>query len=638
MKQKSFTLLTALSLYILLAITFFLYLPGTNGFFIFDDIPNLSPMGKYTDLGLWENFWLFILEGDSGPLGRPISLASFYLNDIAWPSSPKSFIFTNIFIHLLNGILVFWFAYLLSKYFRLNDKTRYGFSLLATALWILHPLHNSTVLYIIQRMTELSTLFILLGLITYLYGRQKLLSGSLIQRTWVTSLIGLSLTLAILSKENGALLLVYIFVLEVFLIRPIEKKEISYWFNLWFSLIIILPIGAIITYLIYRGYIGNGYELRDFSVIERLLTEARVLLDYIYEILIPNSVGNGLFHDDFIISRSLISPWSTMLAVFIIFILFASSILLRHRSPILAFSLSWFFAGHLLESTSLPLELYFEHRNYLPLLGFSFLLSYAIFFSPIKTQKISYAGGIILILLMSLLTFQNANLWGNPKKLIAVWASYHPSSLRAIDAYNRYITPSRFGTPLPHGWKTSFHLKLNNIDKACNNGTLQEQALWALVKSADKHPISPTSTDALNSFASNWLAGRCKQINSDSIISFTNKLIANPNVQNNKKFVSSAHVFLARIYAKEQDFNSTMINIEAAYNLTPSLDLHILQTGYLASAGLHDLALQQLLDTKEVTTTLKNKLIFHFRKKQFLLIKKELEKKTLETNRNSNQS
>jgi len=74
-------ILTSGCLLTLLVLTFVVYYPGINGIFGFDDLPNLSPMGKYSDYNFWDRFWLFTLEGRAGPTGRPLSLASFYLND-----------------------------------------------------------------------------------------------------------------------------------------------------------------------------------------------------------------------------------------------------------------------------------------------------------------------------------------------------------------------------------------------------------------------------------------------------------------------------------------------------------------------------------------------------------------------------
>ena len=44
---------------------------------------------------------------------------------------------------------------------------------LASCLWLLHALHVSTVLYTVQRMAQLSALFVFAGLLVYSYGRQR---------------------------------------------------------------------------------------------------------------------------------------------------------------------------------------------------------------------------------------------------------------------------------------------------------------------------------------------------------------------------------------------------------------------------------------------------------------------------------
>src|SRR3546814_2498510 len=98
-------------------------------------------------------------------------MASFLANAQDWPADPRPFKATNLLIHLLNTLLVFVLARQLLGLAKC-DKPLIAATLCA-ALWALHPMQVSTVLYVVQRMTELAALFSLLGLICYVHGRSE---------------------------------------------------------------------------------------------------------------------------------------------------------------------------------------------------------------------------------------------------------------------------------------------------------------------------------------------------------------------------------------------------------------------------------------------------------------------------------
>ena len=130
----------------LLGITVLVYWPGLAGVFMLDDIPNLSPLADNPELGELGRAYQFALSGRSSPLGRPLALSTFLLNDNAWPSSAWLFKYTNLMIHLVNGALLFWLLWLVCRYLPGASLQRRGFIALATtAFWLLHPLNVSTV-------------------------------------------------------------------------------------------------------------------------------------------------------------------------------------------------------------------------------------------------------------------------------------------------------------------------------------------------------------------------------------------------------------------------------------------------------------------------------------------------------------
>lgn len=619
-------LVTLLLLLILLSITLVSYWPGINGLFIFDDIPNLSPMGKYPNLDGWGRFILFLLEGNSGPTGRPVSLASFYLNDNTWPSHPSYFTLTNILIHLLNGLLVFWFSYKLSVVTGLSRIQQNSFPLIATALWILHPFHSTTVLYVVQRMTELSALFTLAGLIFYLYGREKLVNKPVTGLFQLFLGVGISLLLSIFSKENGILLVAYILVIEFFLLQPLKISTPRYYYY-WLTPAIIIPFIILLAYLAQRAWQGGGFENRDFTLSERLLTESRIIFDYLNHILLPSNGTTGIFHDDYVISKDLLTPWTTLPSVVGVLTLIVLAFLLRKNKPLFAFAIVWFFAGHLLESTVLSLELYFEHRNYLPMLGF--LIAIAWYASK---YFLSYRVPILVITCTTLALFgfliiQNAVLWSKPLELSVNWYHSHPNSVRAQEAYLNFmkpldITQNKFSNEQLLIRNKSSYTVLWNLKEACDNNEITGEMLDSSIHILRDTVIHASTATALMEFVSKWLDGSCKNIKHEQIESFITKLTKIKGAQTNTQFLHVTHFWLSEIHFKNKDLHNTMINLKKAYQLIPSIGLLKVQVKYLLSAGLNKEALAVINDTSLLENGLRKRLAYNIRRKEIDDLKK----------------
>lgn len=133
--------------------------------------------------------------------------------------------------------------------------------------------------------------------------------------------------------------------------------------------VISLLIGfAGLVYLFDKGFLHNFFiqtGSRPFSPYERLLTEGRVLFYYLSLIFYPMPSRLSIDHD-FPLSTSLISPWTTGLSATALLLLVILAFRSIKKQPFFSFALLFFFLNHLVESTIFPLELVFEHRNYIP--------------------------------------------------------------------------------------------------------------------------------------------------------------------------------------------------------------------------------------------------------------------------------
>ena len=351
---------------ILLILT--LYWSSLSGPFLFDDIPNLERLAQIGGVKDWHSLTVFLLGGHSAA-GRPLSFASFLLDDFAWPSQPWLFRYHNLLFHVLTFLLLLWLTIRLNLQFYANRTTGFWIAFFAAFAWSIHPLMVSTTAYVVQRMEILSALFSIAGLLCYTIGRQRALDGSLRSGYSIATLgLGIFTILAFLSKENGALAPLLALVIEacVFRFRPPSGVSRSSHV-IWIFVVLLGPLLLIAAYFIatWHSVISPLYETRSFTLTERLYTEPRIIVDYLRKLLLPSMQSSGLFHDDYPFSTSLLTPPSTIISIIAVAGLFIFGILLRRRQPTISLAILFFFAAHSLESTFLPLELYFEHRNYL---------------------------------------------------------------------------------------------------------------------------------------------------------------------------------------------------------------------------------------------------------------------------------
>lgn len=426
-----------LSLLGVLGLTYGLYAAGLTGPLLLDDFWNLQPLGDAGGVHSLENLLQFVFANNSGPTGRPVSMLSFLIDSRDWPVDVAAFKYTNLMIHLLTGVVLCWFTLLLAQVAGLESSRAAAFGLIVAAFWLLHPLNVSTTLYVVQRMTQLMTLFSFAALICYLKGR-----GCIdLQPRRGLLLLCLALfpfgLLAVLSKENGALLLLYIVVIEATLLRGVAKSRL---FSLWYRIGVLLPLLVVALYLVFSAPENlRLYDMRHFNLNERLLTEARILCLYLANILLPNTWGTGLYHDGFPLSTGLLGPITTLTSLAFLATLFGSACYLRRSQPMFSFAVFWFFAAQLLESSYIPLELYFEHRNYLAMVGpliagfwYLRLLYYRI--NPILGRSL-IAAVVSGFVLCAVLISQQAVLWGNPLEFHFQAAKTRPESIRAQLTY-----------------------------------------------------------------------------------------------------------------------------------------------------------------------------------------------------------
>ena len=331
----------------------------------------------------------------------------------------------NILIHLLTAFFLFLAIRKLSGSPCLKNRFKdssYFIALLAAVFWAVNPMQTQAVTYIIQRMASLATLFYILSLYFYIAGR---LSSFRLKQVIFFSGSLTAFILGVGCKENVAILPFSLILLELIFFQDfkwqVNKKTILFVLGITCSIII---IGGLVIYFKHDLFFFlKGYTWRPFSLTERLMTECRILMFYLSQLFFPAPYRLSIEHD-ILISTSLFKPWTTLPAILAVLCLITAGIAWIKKWPLFSFAILFFFLNHIVESTFLPLELVFEHRNYLPSLflflpvaaGCNYLIEY------LKKRKYwlswpAVAGIIFIIFCLGMATYSRNKAWATEKSL-----------------------------------------------------------------------------------------------------------------------------------------------------------------------------------------------------------------------------
>jgi hypothetical protein len=445
--------LTSLFLLAVLGVgAFAVYAPGLQGPFVFDDYPNIVA-NKLVAIDTLDGEVLrdaaFSLGRDSYP-NRGLARLSFALNYYFAGGRFDEFAFklTNVVIHLLNGLLIYWLSVLLLRRFaevsRGSPDAGWGamqsyLPLLVAALWLLHPIQLTSVLYVVQRMTSMAAFFVLAGLLLFVVGRIRLESGRSSGLAWMFAGLAGGVGLGFFCKQNAVLLPFYAFLVELFFFRrealPQMWRRRLYGF---YALTVGLPVVAGLAGLIFAwDVIAQEYVYREFTPWERLLTESRVLFFYLGLLLIPYIRAFGLYHDDIALSTGWLEPWTTLVSMVSWTALVVLAFWGVRRRALWSFAVLWYLVGHSLESSLVSLELAFEHRNYLPSFGVLFAAAYYLVSGLNRMangRRLVYPVAGLLVVVLAFTTFTRAGVWSNSTTLKMFTAKNHPESYRSLSA------------------------------------------------------------------------------------------------------------------------------------------------------------------------------------------------------------
>jgi tetratricopeptide (TPR) repeat protein len=373
-------------------------------------------------------------------LYRPISFLTFSINWYFGKDKVFGYHIVNLLIHFLTTTFLFVAILnllgtpnLRGKYYR----NKFFIAFLSAALWTINPIQTQAVTYIVQRMASMAAMFYILSILCYIKFRMSLSSPHRI-----FFLLGCILTflLAIGSKENAAMLPASLLLIEFTCFKKINwpfGKKIYFWSSIAACGITLILAVWLFTPEITFSWL-NGYRNRPFTLTERMLTEPRIVLFYLSQIFFPLPNRLSVEHD-VIVSTSFFQPWSTLPAIILTFLLIGLGFSQIRKRPLIALAVLFFFLNHIIESTVIPLELIFEHRNYLPSMflflpiaaGFKWLYDY---FSINKQPLTGVLTGLLVLLMgcLGIGTYTRNLVWATEVSLWRDAMKKAPQSARPL--------------------------------------------------------------------------------------------------------------------------------------------------------------------------------------------------------------
>ncbi len=581
-------------------LVFLAYWPGLKGPFVLDDFDAISALGKFGGVHDWESFKAFVFGGQSGPTGRPVALLSFLIDGNNWPADPWPFKRTNLAVHLLNGALLGTLIGKILDVLEFDNRDARWIALISAAAWLLHPFLVSTTLYTVQRMAQLATLFVFAGLVVHIWGRSFLPGNPKKAYLIMSASVTVFTLLAIFSKENGVLLPMLIGVIEITVFAS-QKTRLPVLDRYWLTIFIIIPSLLIGIVLGSKFFAADFFEVsppRDFSVYERFITQPRILIDYLRHWFIPELYTSGVYQDHFTKSHGIFSPVTTALGALLIVAIVAIGFVQRRRRPLFALAILFFFGSHLLESTVVNLELYFEHRNYLAA-AFLFLPLVVLLRQKAgRTLFFVVAAGVLLVL--GGFTRYSATVWQTFPSIVEASARKAPTSARAQAQYANLLfneqQPDAALRVIDRAIQTtsSEHplLLVNRLIILCNTDALTAGELNRVATSLSRTIYDPRSIKLYLALTDAVAERRCPEVSLAALHSmYTDMLQVPENARRQALAYSHLKYFIGAIDIYLGAPASAVANFKQSLQAEPGAEQAMTMAARLATAGYFEQAL-----------------------------------------------
>ncbi len=401
---------------------------------------------------------------------RVIPFATFTHNYHLFGTETSGYFIINLTIHIINSILCFSFLLLLFKTptFKEEKISYYApiIALFGALIFLAHPIQTQAVAYVYQRLASMAAMFYLATCVFYLSAR---LSDKKFKKIIYFILVFISFILALFTKENSFTLPLMIGLFEVILInREIKIKP-------YLIIILLLLIAALFLLVNFALGFENIFFEQETTYGDRissenyLLTQFRVINTYWRLLFLP--YGQHLDYY-FPLSES-IFDFHTLSAFLIHLIILSIAVYTLRKHRLISFGIIWFYLTLLIESSIIPIrDVIFEHRLYLPIVGFIMIIMY-LAFKFLNKKHLDYViiFFIALTVFYSYLTYQRNRVWQNEGTL---WTDSIRKSTMNSRAWNNrglyFLKNDKYEVAI-HNFTKSIELKPTYVEPYSNRGT-----------------------------------------------------------------------------------------------------------------------------------------------------------------------
>lgn len=567
-------------------IFFYIYQQAYGLTWQFDDYINLKDLSNASSLQGLNNF---IFGGVAGPTGRPISLLTFLSNYNDWMNDdPWGFVETTLIWHLLNTNLVFLLVFNIAKIHIKNINQSYLFAAIVAMIWAILPIHASANLIPIQRMTHVSSFFMLSTLLGYVYFRTHLSSkqSPILNLILVIGWVIIGTIFAVYSKENGAVVITMIALLELFFLRHITYPAYpKLWKLCIYSALLIVPLFMLLYLVKNWAGINHHFEFyRDRSLADHLATQIIILWEYLRQIALPRAALLGPFHDGHAVYNW--GMWQPYIALIAWVIAFFIGWKYRTYSlgKFLLFALTWYFAAHQIESSIIPLELYFEHRNYLASLGWVvfIVVLFAEIYRKYQGFSLLHALGGLYILYLLFNLQQITSLWGKPLLAAEMWSTYQPDSPRAAQMLAAQYKQEGFReasievlNDFAQLHPKNISLEMQVLSETCEKNSSQQNInqLNSLKKNVTQISLPADITVNIASLGDNIRQKKCAGVTLKNYLNFLMVAAQVPKIKQNSSVMHHVNYETALTYQEMGNTEAYLTYATRAFYNYPSLSI-----------------------------------------------------------------
>ena len=546
-----------LHLAIILVLGTVIYSNSFDCTFHFDDIISIVNNDAIKDVSDINTIW----KSNSR---RFIAYLSLAINHHFGALNVWGYHFFNLMIHLTTSLLVYWLMFITLKTPNVKSlipvKDHQWIALVVALIFVSHPLATQSVTYIIQRMASMVTLFYLFAIILYLKGRLNQGSTSLSIGYFITALI--AAIFALFTKENAFTIPLVILLVEISLFKRdkivvnFSKPRIILGCIVFLSFLLLLfsRVSSSFFQTIPPSF-GHTYTVTPWNY---LLTQFSVIVKYIQLLCFPINLN---FDYDYAISNSLIEP-RTFLSLGFLSALVGLSIYLFKKQKLISFGIMWFFITISIESSFIPLaDLIFEHRTYLPSVGFFMILTVGIYQLMWQKNKKIALGFIFLIIgINSFATYQRNKVWKNEGTLWNDVIAKSPNKARPYLCRGNYYKNLKRNREALSDFTKSISLNPAYIEPYNNKGTtLYNEGLLTEALSYLNYAIE-NSPDYTEAYINKGIVLATQKKYSKALENFNRAIEIEPN---------NADIYINRslTYLNMGDKNKSCLDISTAIKL-----------------------------------------------------------------------